>query len=65
MRLISKGELKAKLQITVAGATKSAIAAVEKAGGSVSVLPKNGARFYGSQICRPTNHQKPRYKPVS
>jgi large subunit ribosomal protein L15 len=38
MRLIGKGELKAKLQITVAGASKGAIAAVEKAGGSVTVL---------------------------
>ncbi|MBI4966877.1 MAG: 50S ribosomal protein L15 [Rhodospirillales bacterium] len=38
VRLLGKGSLKAKLTITVAGASKSAIAAVEKAGGTV-VLP--------------------------
>jgi large subunit ribosomal protein L15 len=35
IRLLAKGEIKAKLAITVAGASTSAIAAVEKAGGSV------------------------------
>ena len=38
VRLLGKGELKDKISIEVAGATKSAIAAVEKAGGSVKVL---------------------------
>ena len=38
VRLLGTGEIKAKVDITVAGATKSAIAAVEKAGGSVTVL---------------------------
>jgi large subunit ribosomal protein L15 len=37
VRLLGKGELKAKLALEVAGASKSAIAAVEKAGGSVKV----------------------------
>jgi large subunit ribosomal protein L15 len=37
VRLLGKGELKAKLNLEVAGASKSAIAAVEKAGGSVKV----------------------------
>ena len=37
VRLLGKGELKAKLNIEVAGASKSAIAAVEKAGGSVKL----------------------------
>ena len=37
VRLLAKGELKAKLVIKVAGASKAAIAAVEKAGGSVEV----------------------------
>ena len=37
IRLLASGELKAKLNITVAGASKSAIAAVEKAGGSVTI----------------------------
>jgi large subunit ribosomal protein L15 len=40
VRLLGKGELKAKLTIEVAGASKSAIAAVEKAGGTITV--KNG-----------------------
>ena len=35
VRLLGKGELKAKLTIHVAGATKSALAAVEAAGGKV------------------------------
>ncbi len=38
VRLLGRGELKAKVSLEVAGATKSAIAAVEKAGGSVKVL---------------------------
>ncbi|RJE82745.1 50S ribosomal protein L15 [Paracoccus onubensis] len=38
VRLLAKGELKAKLNITVTGASKSAVEAVEKAGGKV-VLP--------------------------
>src|SRR4051812_44503988 len=37
VRLLGKGELKAKLTLEVAGASKSAIAPVEKAGGSVKV----------------------------
>ncbi|MEQ5774841.1 MULTISPECIES: 50S ribosomal protein L15 [unclassified Thalassospira] len=38
LRLLAKGELKAKLAIEITGASKSAIEAVEKAGGSVTVL---------------------------
>lgn len=37
VRLLAKGELKAKVNITVAGASKAAAAAVEQAGGSVTV----------------------------
>jgi len=37
VRLLAKGELKAKVDITVAGASKAAVAAVEKAGGSLVV----------------------------
>jgi large subunit ribosomal protein L15 len=37
VRLLAKGELKAKVNITVAGASKAARAAVEKAGGSVTL----------------------------
>ncbi len=38
IRLLGRGELKAKLNLEVHGASKSAIAAVEKAGGSVKIL---------------------------
>jgi len=38
VRLLGGGELKAKVNIAVAGASKSAIAAVENAGGSITVL---------------------------
>ena len=38
VRLLGRGELKAKLTVEVHGASKSAIEAVEKAGGSVKVL---------------------------
>ena len=38
VRLLGKGEITAALQFAVHGASKSAIAAVEKAGGSVKVL---------------------------
>jgi len=38
VRLLGKGELTAKLNITVAHATKGALAAVEKAGGSVTLI---------------------------
>jgi large subunit ribosomal protein L15 len=39
IRLLNTGALKTKVTIVVAGATKPAIAAVEKAGGKVEVLP--------------------------
>ena len=38
VRLLGAGEIKAKVAFTVAGASKSAVAAVEKAGGSVTVI---------------------------
>jgi large subunit ribosomal protein L15 len=38
VRLLGRGELKAKLNIEVYGASKSAIEAVEKAGGTVTIL---------------------------
>jgi len=37
VRLLGKGEIKAKAKFQVAGASKGAVAAVEKAGGSVEV----------------------------
>src|SRR6202162_3005319 len=48
VRLLGSGEIKAKLAFEVHGASKSAVAAVEKAGGSVKVLappkPKGGEK---------------------
>ena len=47
VRLLSVGELSAKLTFAVAGASKSAVASVEKAGGSVTVLtpkPQTGEK---------------------
>ena len=38
VRLLANGELKAKVTFSVWGASKSAVAAVEKAGGSVTIL---------------------------
>jgi large subunit ribosomal protein L15 len=38
VRLLGRGEIKAKVDFEVHGASKSAIAAVEKAGGSVKIL---------------------------
>ena len=38
VRLLGAGELRAKVAFTVVGASKSAVAAVEKAGGSVTLL---------------------------
>ena len=37
IRLLAKGELKSKVEITIAGASKAAIDAVEKAGGKVTL----------------------------
>ena len=38
VRLLGRGEIKAKVNVEVHGASKSAVAAVEKAGGSVKLL---------------------------
>jgi large subunit ribosomal protein L15 len=45
VRLLGDGEIKAKVQFEVHGASKSAVAAVEKAGGAVKILapPKKKA----------------------
>jgi large subunit ribosomal protein L15 len=44
VRLLGGGEIKAKVAISVYGASKSAVAAVEKAGGTVEILaPKREA----------------------
>jgi large subunit ribosomal protein L15 len=38
VRLLGRGEIKAKVNVEVHGASKSAIAAIEKAGGAVEIL---------------------------
>jgi large subunit ribosomal protein L15 len=38
VKILGIGELTAKLSFQVAGASKSAVAAIEKAGGSVTLL---------------------------
>ena len=38
IRLLGRGEIKAKINVEVHGASKSAVAAVEKAGGTVKIL---------------------------
>jgi large subunit ribosomal protein L15 len=40
VRILANGELKAKVTLKVAGASKAAAAAVEKAGGSIEILGK-------------------------
>jgi large subunit ribosomal protein L15 len=40
VRLLGKGEIKTKIEVKVAGASASAVAAVEKAGGKVELPPK-------------------------
>jgi len=40
VRVLGKGELTAKVELKVAGASASAIAAVEKAGGKIELPPK-------------------------
>ena len=43
VRLLGKGELTAKIEVKVAGASTAAIAAVEKAGGKVELPPQPAA----------------------
>ena len=43
VRLLAKGEIKAKVNVTAAGASKAAVAAVEKAGGSVTLAAVGAA----------------------
>lgn len=43
VRLLAKGELTTKINLVVAGASKAAVEAVEKAGGKVDIIVKVGA----------------------
>lgn len=47
VRLLGDGELKAALQFEVHGASKSAVAAVEKSGGSVKILAQKAQKDAG------------------
>ena len=47
VKILGVGELKAKLAFEVAGASKSAVEAIEKAGGSVTILRRRCARRDG------------------
>ena len=51
VRVLAKGELKAKVTLEVAGASKAAIEAIEKAGGKV-VLPEVKAKPEGKKAAR-------------
>lgn len=45
VRILGTGELTAKIELSVAGASKSAVAAIEKAGGSITIIThKKGPR---------------------
>jgi large subunit ribosomal protein L15 len=44
VRLLAKGELKTKVSFEVSGASKAAIAAVEKAGGTVTLIETGSAK---------------------
>jgi large subunit ribosomal protein L15 len=43
VRLLGKGEIRTRIEVKVAGASASAIAAVEKAGGTVELPPRPAA----------------------
>ena len=43
IRVLAKGELKSKVQLTVTGASKGAVAAIEAAGGSITVAAAQAA----------------------
>ncbi len=65
IRLLGTGELSAKLSLEVAGATKTAVAAVEKAGGSVTLLGSVPERRRKTKIGTPeaSGQTKPKRPP--
>lgn len=50
VRLLATGELTAKVNLKVTGATQGAIAAVEKAGGKVEILPQKEGLKRGEKL---------------
>ena len=61
VRLLANGELKTKVTVDVAGASKSAVEAVEKAGGKV-VLPEIKAKPEGKKAARGKAKDEPKAK---
>lgn len=61
IRLLAKGEIKTKVEITVAGASKAAIAAIEGAGGSVTVIApvKPEGKTAGKRAAKPGAEAQP------
>jgi large subunit ribosomal protein L15 len=43
IRILAKGEITAKVELAVSGASKSAVEAVEKAGGTLTIVPRHPA----------------------
>jgi large subunit ribosomal protein L15 len=60
LKLLANGEIKAKVTIDVAGASKSAIAAIEKAGGKVAVSAPAAA---AEEAEKPKKAKKAKAKP--
>ena len=58
VRLLGKGELTAKVTFLVAGASKGAVAAVEKAGGKVDLVDKGLPEAEKKQARREANQAK-------
>jgi large subunit ribosomal protein L15 len=59
VRLLGKGELKAKLALKIAGASKGAREAVEKAGGSIEIIErKNPAELAAAKKGSAKNRAK-------
>ncbi|MCL4672057.1 MAG: 50S ribosomal protein L15 [Sphingomonadaceae bacterium] len=58
VRLLGKGELTAKVKFLVAGASKGAVAAVEKAGGSVEVIDQGAPEHEKKAARREANKAK-------
>ena len=63
VRLLAKGELKAKLTISVAGASKAAVEAVERAGGTVVLpAPKAEPETKGKKAARDAKEKQAKAK---
>lgn len=58
VRLLGNGKLDAKVDISVTGASKSAVSAVEGAGGSVTILPPKRVPQPGPKERKPADKSK-------